>query len=179
MRMHSDIITETDFHNAAKRAGVTIEHLSVHGSRTRARAFKFYLSGSGRNGGQWGAQDYQTATWDEWGIFLGHLFARDAFAHCGRNSYIGADDYHWQTGDRFHSLTPDEQCKRHKWESLMPYVHECSKCNAIRRWSVQPKVIVPSVQAKANAYRKLAGVGSEGIRDDAAAWAYEQMNLAS
>lgn len=178
MRIHSDILTRDDFAAAARRAGVSLVQLAEHGSKTRVKAFSFYVSGSGVQGGQWGTQDYRTATWDEWGILLGHLFDVDAEAHCGKGSYLSADDYHWQTADRFRTLTPDRQHKRHKWEFKgISGEHGC-KCGAGRRWDRWDYVrrdIPPSIAVHACAYRKLAGELSDGISDEAAAWAYSQI----
>lgn len=148
MRIHSDTITHRDFINAAYTARVAVVDLSTYGSRSRDRAFKFYLSGSGITGGQWGSQDYKTATWDEWGIFLGHLFDVDPIAHTGKNSYLSAQHYHWVTGDRFRTLTPRHQHHRHRWEyrgnfdpDFRPdrsgFSEAWCSCRAIKRWVIR------------------------------------------
>src|SRR5258705_6579708 len=114
MRIHSNTLTHEDFADAAKRAGVSIVELSEHGSQSRKHAFKFALEGtSGRPRG-FGAGG-EAATWDEWGIVFAHLFNVDPDAHTGKNGYLSAEHYHWVTGDRFRTLTPLLQHKRHKW----------------------------------------------------------------
>ncbi|WP_176561903.1 hypothetical protein [Mycolicibacterium palauense] len=117
MRIHSNVLTEQHFYEAAIAAGVTVVGVHRHGSRSRERAYDFGISGSGRSGGQWGHRDYKSATWDEWGIFLAHLFEVDQDAHTGKHGYLSADHFHWVTGDRFRYLTPDGQHKRHNWLS--------------------------------------------------------------
>lgn len=126
---------------AAQKAGVRFERCTLHGSRSRDHAFDVILSShNGRQAG-WGL-DYQAATWDEWGIFLAYIFDADPDAVCW--AYKSADDFHWQTGDRFRTLTRDQQCKRHKWGLGRPNVthsysvSECRKCGAVRRWSLRP-----------------------------------------
>lgn len=143
MKIHTDIITARDMKDAIERAGLTSSHLQYieRGSRSRRRAFEFSLSGTSsrrKNSGQWGAGDDYAATWDEWGMFLAHLFAVDPGAHS--RDYESADHYHWVTGGRFHDLTPDMQHGGggHRWG--MPdlvvtgryHVREC-KCGAIMR----------------------------------------------
>lgn len=141
MRIHTNILTRQDFTNAAKHAGVTLIELSEHGSQSRARAFKFTLEGtSGRPPG-FGQGDWETATWDEWGIVFAHLFDIDPEAHCGKNGYQSAEHYHWVTGNRFRTLTPLLQHKRHNWLSGVGgtsitgtfHVRTC-KCGAVQRW---------------------------------------------
>lgn len=184
MKIHSDILTRGDFITAARRAGVTIVDLSEHGSKTRLRAFKFYISGSGVFGGQYGNASHKTATWDEWGIALAHLFDVDPFTHTGKGGYVGAEDYHWQTGGRFKTLTADQQHLRHRWErmhvlSTGEHHEDWCDCGAVRRWSRKRITeILPSVAMAAAIYRKRAAGDSSGISDQAAAWAYEQMQHA-
>lgn len=139
MRIHSNTLTRQDFTDAAKRADVTLVDLTEHGSQSRARAFVFYLSGSGTQGGQWGTQNYKTATWDEWGIVFAHLFHVDPQAHCGKNGYRNAEHYHWSTDDRFRTLTPLLQHKRHNWSVVNRsitgnYMVAQCKCGAVNRW---------------------------------------------
>jgi hypothetical protein len=145
MRIHTNTLIRKDFRDAAHEAGVSIVELSEHSSQSRARAYKFYLSGSaGRPGNR---RDEQAATWDEWGIFLAHLFNIDPNAHTGKNGYLSAEHYHWVTSDRFRTLTPSQQHKRHKWQymPLLPgdfndantrsfyAVAQCN-CGATQRW---------------------------------------------
>ena len=141
MIIHSDTLTREDFYIAAQRAGVHVIKLDQHGSRSRQRAFTFALSGSGVNGGMYGNLDYPTATWDEWGIVLNHLFALEPTARVPR-VYESAEQFHWFTADRYRTLTPGQQHKRHNWLSGdvngrsaggAYHVQSC-KCGAFRRW---------------------------------------------
>lgn len=141
MRIHSDILTRQNFINAAYAAGVSVIDLSEHGSHSRLRAFTWTLSGSGRNGGQWGTQDHKAATWDEWGIFFSHLFEVDPLAHNGKWPYLSGEHFHWSTGGRFHELRPSEQHKRHKWNrqglgATGSYAIAVCSCGALQRWMV-------------------------------------------
>lgn len=143
MRIHTSA-TRADLDAAARAAGVALAGLTEHGSRTHARAFEVRLSGSGNYGGQYGTLDHKNATWDEWGIFLAAVYEADADARCGgsaaRPIYANADDYHWQTGERFLTLTPGEQHKRHRWEyvgqlATGAWLHRCKgdACGATMR----------------------------------------------
>lgn len=142
MRIHTNIIDPADMYRAAEDAGdgVTVEFME-HGSRSRLRAFEFSLSGTSnrrRNSGNRGAGDEYAATWDEWGMFLAHLFALDPEARSGW--YESADYFHWVTGGRFRDLTPAMQHggSGHRWGMAEPvvngryYVREC-KCGATMR----------------------------------------------
>ena len=138
MRVHTNL--SRDQVVACVPAGVTIHHMSEHGSRSRPRAFNVVLEGSSIYGGQFGNQDYSAGTWDEWGIFLGALFALDPAAHVGK-TYLDADHFHWVTGDRYRAeagLTVANQHKRHNWDykgvavTGSYLVHEC-RCGAIMR----------------------------------------------
>jgi hypothetical protein len=142
MRIHSDILTWADMYNAARKAGVVIEDLDRHASRSRATAFVFYLSGSSNYMSN--NRDHKAATWDEWGMFLAHLFSVDPQAHSGKNSYQSAEHFHWTTGNRFENLTPAYQHKRHNWGMGHACVTgsystaECNDCEAIQRWVLRP-----------------------------------------
>jgi hypothetical protein len=106
MRIHTNLTNLTPA-RVASGAPIHFEHHEEKGSRLRDRAFEVRLGGSGglNNTGLYGAGDYNGATWDEWGAFLGALFAADPDAVCGgskRNPvYANAADFHWQTGNRF------------------------------------------------------------------------------
>lgn len=141
MRIHSNTLTTQDFHDAAKAAGVAVVDLTEHGSRSRARAFNFTLTGSGSYRSQWASSDHKAATWDEWGIVFAALFDVDPAAFAGSKSwgYEGRANFHWRTGDRFRTLTPSRQHKRHKWHGYGTVVTgsyavaECD-CGALHRW---------------------------------------------
>lgn len=138
MRIHSDILTGQDFTEAARLANVLVVDMTTHRSQSRKHAYSFSLSGSGRNGGQWGTQPYKTATWDEWGIVFNHLFDVDPLAHCGKWPYLSGEHFHWVTNDRFRHLTPTYQHLRHKWNrhgrnvTGTYYVSTCD-CGALQR----------------------------------------------
>lgn len=141
MRIHSDTLTESDFHDAMRAAAVGIYRLNRHGSKSRHHAFDVIFTGSGgRYGGGWGNTDYVSATWDEWGIALGVLFARDP-AMTAPSAYVDVDHFHWATGHRFEQpcgVTAAGQHRRHRWEAgafdaTHAYrVDEC-RCGALRR----------------------------------------------
>lgn len=139
MIIHTDMLNRGYFYLAASKAGVEIVDVIEKGSRSRKRAFNFAISGSGRHGGQWGVQNYKSATWDEWGIFLAFLFEVDPHAHTGKNGYESEIHFHWATGGRFRSLTNAEQHRRHRWRASgrvvtrSHYVQECDCGASFRR----------------------------------------------
>jgi hypothetical protein len=108
MRIHTDL-TFDEVRNARSAAGAPIafQTITEHASRTHARSFEIRLTGSGgrTNSGRYGAGDFDGATWDEWGAFLGALYAADETARCGgtskRPTYADAAHFHFETGDRF------------------------------------------------------------------------------
>jgi hypothetical protein len=115
MRVHTDL-TRDQVRNLTRGVpGVFFHHLSECGSQSRARAFKLVLSGTSPRRGQStiGDSEYYAATWDQWGIVLGALFEADPDARVAQ-VYEGADDFHWQTSDRFNGqqITP---CPQHRW----------------------------------------------------------------
>lgn len=134
MRIHTTL-NGSDFTAAARKAGVSFERCSLHGSRTHTRAYDVILSGSSprrRNTGQSASRtDDYAATWDEWGIFLAELFRRDPATKC--TYYRDAADFHWQTDGRFKTLTLNEQHRTHNWIRGVPYKATC-KCGATMRW---------------------------------------------
>lgn len=143
MRIHSDTLSAMHIINTVNGLGtsVRVQGIIKHGSRSRARAFDFALSGSGNQGGQWGALDYKAATWDEWGMVLAELFKLDPNAIVPR-VYESAEHFHWTTGDRYRTLVPSDQHVRHNWLSDRDHsgwsaggsyhVNAC-KCGAILR----------------------------------------------
>ena len=137
MRIHSDILTPADLFTAASIAGVRIDDWSIHGSKTRRTALRFYVFGSSSyrpNQRSYGPGDY-AATWDEWGVLLGHLFAVDPDAHTGRYGYLSANDFHYKTGHRFVPgfITRDMMHRRHRWTIHLGYENQC-ECGAVVRW---------------------------------------------
>lgn len=135
MRIHTSA-TLDDIYQAARVAGVGFTGVSRHGSRKASHAFEVGLTGSSSHRSQWRQSNCQAATWDEWGIFLAAVFEVDPNASA--TYYANADDFHWQTGDRFRTLQRVDQHARHKWsyvgESVTGsyWVHECA-CGAIMR----------------------------------------------
>jgi hypothetical protein len=143
MRLHTDTITADHLTDAARTAGVGLTY-SRHGSRTRHHAWEITLTGSSpypRNPGGPGVPDgydptERAATWDQWGIFLAHLFRQDPNATT--RDYLSGEHYRWATGNRYDTLTPTEQHKRHKWATTGDsvtgtyFVQECG-CGAILR----------------------------------------------
>lgn len=138
MRIHSDKLTYQDFLRAGSWAQVYLIEFAECGSRSRAKAFEFSLTGSSSYQRNFGAGG-QAATWDEWGMFLAFLFQVDPNAHCGKHSYQCQEHFNWMTGNRFDNLTPQKQHKRHRWgmadasATKVYSVSECS-CGAIQRW---------------------------------------------
>lgn len=138
MKIHSDVLLPRAFWQASMAAGVDLVDYSESGSRSRKRAYNFSLSGSSPYQRGFGAGG-QAATWDEWGIFLNYLFKIDPNAHCGKNSYLSAEHFHWMTGDRFRHLSRANQHKRHKWglgqaNCTGAYSVSRCECGAIQRW---------------------------------------------
>lgn len=142
MRIHTNL-TITDLYTAKRNTGAPIgfEVLSEHKSRTHDRAFEVRLNGTGgrNNTGLYGAGDFDGATWDEWGAFLGSLYNLDPIARCGGSVrqpvYASAADYHHQTGNRFREGTlPADTHPRHNWQWNHDgfYCKHKSGCSATR-----------------------------------------------
>lgn len=147
MRIHSNRLTAGDIYAAAGfAAGAQVEYVREHGSRTRLRAFDFYVTGNSpfrpQNTRAYG--DVYAATWDQWGLLLGHLFAIDPDAHTGRNGYRNADDFHYKTGHRFVPgfLRPDQTHRRHRWQPNYDSTAWCD-CGAHMRWDQIDRSPVP------------------------------------
>lgn len=122
MRIHSDILTADDLRTAAQVAGDDVRiSVAEHGSRKRARAFAFSLSGTSSRDRQWASDTLpvKAATWDEWGMVIAELFRRDPDATIAQ-AYPSAEFFHWTTGGRFRSLTPADQHggAGHKWRPM-------------------------------------------------------------
>lgn len=118
MRLHTDKVTPEDLTDAARAANVGLERSTRHGSRSRNHAFDVVLSGSGNSGGRYGQFYFKAATWDEWGIFLAHLYRVDPEMIAGPYKHNHEDEYEsfdFLTGDRYSDLRPADQHKRHKW----------------------------------------------------------------
>lgn len=145
MRIHTDKAAEVRYAiNAATRELPGVYHgpMSEHGSRSRKGALELSLTGNSgryRNTGKWGADGEKSATWDEWGVVLAAVYAADPEAICGtakRPVYAGADDFHWQTGERFAHVgpgnytLPEDTHEVHMWDYVAQGTRECRKCSA-------------------------------------------------
>ncbi len=153
MRIHTDKMTAVRQHiyqATGALPGVYAE-VSEHGSRSRRGALELRLTGNGTrrpNSGRWGAEPYggeYAATWDEWGVVIAAVYAADPDAIWGsakRPVYAGADDFHWQTGERFAHvalilevgdyvlLMPEDTHAVHMWDYVAQGTRECRKCSA-------------------------------------------------
>jgi hypothetical protein len=114
MRIHSDSIDALEIRKAARIASVAFTRFSLHGSRKREAAFDVILTGASsrrQNGGP-----DKAATWDQWGIFLGTLYALDA--EMSTPYYGSAEEFHWKTANRFRDITPADYVygHNHRWE---------------------------------------------------------------
>lgn len=142
MRIHTDKTSAVwgAIYEAVRGLPGVYSDVSEYGSRSRKGALELRLRGnSGRhpNSGRWGADSGEyAATWDEWGIVLAAVFDADPEAICGtakRPVYAGADDYHWQTGERFAAGTmPEDTHVNHLWNWRATGEQECRKCTAVR-----------------------------------------------
>lgn len=126
MRIHTNL-THSDIVDCA-RGLVSLTTLSEHGSRSRERAFEVKLSGSSPYRQNFGTE--QAATWDEWGVFIARIFAKDSDAIAGH--YKSADLFHEVTDGRFENgELPADTHARHKWEyNFDGGPHYCAKCSA-------------------------------------------------
>lgn len=139
MRIHTNTLGPMHVIHAAQAAGAIVESISKHGSRSHTRAVDIKLWGSSTRTNQ--SNTGHAATWDEWGIFLGLLFAQDDSIKA--TYYRNADEFHWMTGDRFRFESPSDAANvqlhaNHRFEYFGTvatgsyYVYRC-KCGAITR----------------------------------------------
>jgi len=135
MRIHTDTLTHAQVFVAAQAVNTYPEVLTTHGSRKRKHAFEVQLSGSSPRDAQSG--QWKAATWDEWGAFIGRIFALDPNA--SMSYYEDAETFHRVTCDRFREGTvPADTHAQHKWvydfEKSNPWggspVHYCNRCSA-------------------------------------------------
>ena len=143
MKIHSDSVESLDIRKAATLAAVDFTRFDLKGSRSRAQGFDILLTGnSGRR--QNGGAD-EAASWDQWGIFLGHLYRLDP--NLKTPYYIDGDHFVWVTGNRFTpDFTPGDCHRRHRWGMGHPAitgtysVAECEEgkdpCGAVQRWII-------------------------------------------
>lgn len=132
MRIHTDVIDALALLAAARIAGVNLDY-TTHGSRKRDHAFGVTLTGSSHHRSQ-ADRDNHAATWDEWGMFLGYLFRVDPNMTCW--AYQDRNDFRFQTDWRFEEIEPTDfqRGHDHKWVVGVPYMQNCRKCKAIKRW---------------------------------------------
>jgi hypothetical protein len=146
MRIHTDALTSTDIHQAALIARVDYAEggFTIHGSRTRSRAFNVTLTGESRRRPNRGTSrdrynpDY-AATWDQWGVFLAVLFDRDP--DMVTPYYADRDDFNYKTDARFTKIGggwddfwPADAHGDHSWEYRAPRVRGCRRCSAVQRF---------------------------------------------
>jgi hypothetical protein len=136
MRIHTDTLQYVHLWDAARAAGVELVRHESHNSRTHSRAFEVSLRGdSRRRPNFYNGDGSYAATWDQWGIFLGHLFRVDPDAVCGSAKYPvynGADNFNERTADRFaESGRPDDEHGDHTFRFAgVPREQACTKCTA-------------------------------------------------
>lgn len=140
MRIHTNENTYSNVFDAARAAGVEVD-VTEHDSRTHERAFEVKLYGSSTSRPNfWGGDPSKfAATWDEWGVFLAHLFWVDPEARAGGTvrspAYASEADFAYKTDWRFEDrVLPEDTHKRHNWQPLgYGYALRCSSCSAIMR----------------------------------------------
>ena len=140
MRIHSDILTLDDLCDAVKKLdGVYLHEYSEHNSRTANMAFEVKLAGNSSHRMQ-SDRDTHSATWDEWGAFIGAIFARDndaVFGPSRKNAiYNGVAEFDYTTAHRFEDGSgelPADTHKQHRW-NYNGYNLECAKCSAKRNY---------------------------------------------
>lgn len=141
MHIHTDTITTTDVHRAVIDIPEVYVDVTEHGSRSRARKLDVTLSAEPRKGrrprnSNREATGDAAATWDEWGVFLAHLYDIDPDMTCW--AYENAEHFHWATAGRFANGGPDVRHDQHKWvlEGTVitgTYFTRACSCGARRR----------------------------------------------
>lgn len=137
-------------YRAADNASMSVGNTQQHGSRYDDVATVIEFNGYGsdavhsaRRPNERYSTGYYAATWDQWGLLLSDLFYLDPMMKVGgykRPYYDGADDFHFQTGDRFKRVFRpselDDFHGDHSWEIGVPFEQTCRKCSAVRRWEL-------------------------------------------
>lgn len=102
MRIHSNTLTVQDLYTAARLAGADLDYTS-HGSRSRHHAFEVRLTGNSHRRPNFWHKDpdpsVYAATWDQWGVFLGYLYAVDP--DLITPYYVNPSDFDYKTDWRF------------------------------------------------------------------------------
>jgi hypothetical protein len=136
MRIHSDVIGYGDICDAATKAGAELDTLSRYGSRKRANAFEIKLRGnSSRRPNFYTGDGSYAATWDQWGIVLGILFAQDPDMTIP-TAYDSAAQFSLRTDGRFDDVDdmPSDLSHDHYWRYVGIPRHQACDCGASRRW---------------------------------------------
>lgn len=139
MRIHTNDLVMSDVIKAATLAEATIAEINEHRSKTHTRAFEVKLRGNSARYPQAGrdSSDARAATWDQWGLFLGFLFAWDWTIKT--LPYPNVGEFHLATDWRFDTpgMFSDPLNHDHRWEYIgVPRMNECRTCGAVRRWEV-------------------------------------------
>lgn len=141
MRIHTDL-TLDQMREALRhtQAPIGFEHIVIHGSRKRTRAFDVRLNGSGgrSNTGLYGAGNYSGATWDEWGAFLGAVYLLDPDMTCQPYPLLATFD-EFTRGRFSEGVIPKDTHPRHRWSydpdlGLLVCTYGAGKCSAVLGW---------------------------------------------
>jgi hypothetical protein len=139
MKIHTSLTRDQVLQAVRSTPDVFVHYLTEHGSQSADRAFNIVLSGSSPRRGQAtiGDGDYHAATWDQWGVVLGKIYAADPRARIA-GVYRDAADFHWQTSDRFLPCNARSliMCLQHRWAPVPGgYAAACTHpCGAVKRW---------------------------------------------
>lgn len=137
MMFHTDHVTYSNIYDAARAAGVSLDVCEEKGSRSRERAYKIVLSGDSPSRQNTNGSDRErnfAASWDQWGVFLAHLFHIDRDAHTGKHGYKSGNHFDYVTSDRFGSgQMPEDYHRRHTWD-WNGSVSECRSPHCSAEW---------------------------------------------
>jgi hypothetical protein len=109
---------------ALRESGADFDRFELFRPTDGRNGFDVTLTGDSPrmpNGGRsgWSAGDDHAASWDQWGVFLAAIFRADPDARMGgtakRPGYANAEDYHWQTCNRFRDGRPGTYHPNHHW----------------------------------------------------------------
>lgn len=138
MMIHTNTLTYSDIASAASTADVILERCSQEGSRSHSHKWNVILSGNSTRTANFG-HDHKSATWDQWGVFLGILFDKDdSVSAGGKNVYPDSQTFHDKTFNRFSEYNRENidvtSSHSHNWDySGTPYQSVCN-CGAAVRW---------------------------------------------
>ena len=139
MRIHTDTLTRQDIMSAARAARATWA-ITEHASRSHERAFEVKLRGESNRPNFYDGDGLYAATWDQWGVFFGHLYRQDPRMVTGsvkRPAYADADHFHACTFARFALAGfPADYHGDHTFRySGVPFVQACTTCDAMQTWA--------------------------------------------